>query len=146
MAELPRCYFAGKNLVWKLEKTVAARQEAIGPLVDEIMRMVQMTQCVPGKETEAQLALTEALANAVVHGAGNDPAKQVAVCVGCEDDRGLLIVVRDPGKGFDPSSIPNPVVGQNVYSEHGRGIFLINRLAKEMHFEKGGTEIHVRIG
>jgi len=53
------------------------------------------------------------------------------------------IVVRDPGQGFDPAAIPCPVQGQNIYSEHGRGIFLINQLMDEVKFLKNGTEIHM---
>jgi serine/threonine-protein kinase RsbW len=65
--------------------------------------------------------------------------------VACDESRGLLIVIRDPGAGFDPAAIPSPVVGQNLFSTHGRGIFLINQLMDEVHFEKGGTEIHMKI-
>ncbi len=54
-------------------------------------------------------------------------------------------MIRDPGPGFDPSAIPNPVVGQNLFSTHGRGVFLINQLVDEVHYEKGGTEIHMKI-
>jgi serine/threonine-protein kinase RsbW len=56
----------------------------------------------------------------------------------------MLIVVRDPGEGFNPQSVPSPVMGQNVFSEHGRGIFLINQLMDEVRFERGGTEIHMK--
>src|SRR5713226_312972 len=142
MDNLPRCEFESKDLVWKMETIIEARTEAIAPLVDDIMGVVETMQCAKGKEIEAQTALTEALANAVVHGAGNDPQKQVECCVACDAERGLLIIVRDPGAGFDPAQIPSPVVGQNVFSTHGRGIFLINRLVDDVHYEKGGTEIH----
>ena len=64
--------------------------------------------------------------------------------MGCDPNMGLLIVVRDPGTGFDPNTIPSPVIGQNVFSDHGRGIFLINQLMDEVKFERGGTEIHMR--
>jgi serine/threonine-protein kinase RsbW len=56
-----------------------------------------------------------------------------------------LLVIRDPGKGFDPASLPSPIVGQNLFSTHGRGVFLINQLVDEVHYEKGGTEIHMKI-
>ena len=52
--------------------------------------------------------------------------------------------MRDPGPGFDPASIPDPTIGENVFSEHGRGIYLVNQLMDEVHFERGGTEIHMR--
>jgi serine/threonine-protein kinase RsbW len=89
------------------------------------------------------LALTEALANAVVHGAKADPTKIVECDVVCNEDESILIVVRDPGTGFKPGEIPNPLQGESVYSDHGRGIFLINQLMDEVKFLKNGTEIHM---
>jgi serine/threonine-protein kinase RsbW len=146
MAEvLPQCEFESKNLILKLQKSLEGRIEAIPPFVDGLMSIVQSVGCAAGREREVEVALIEALANAVQHGCKNDPAKMIEVCVGCDESRGLLIVIRDPGPGFDPSSIPNPVVGQNLLSTHGRGIFLINQLVDEVHYEKGGTEIHIKI-
>jgi len=146
MAEtLPRCEFESKNLILKLQKSLEGRIEAIPPFVDGLMSIVQSVGCAAGREREVEVALIEALANAVQHGCKNDPTKMIEVCVGCDESRGLLIVIRDPGPGFDPSSIPNPVVGQNLFSTHGRGIFLINQLVDEVHYEKGGTEIHMKI-
>ena len=142
---LPTCEFESKDLILKLQKTLEGRIEAIPPFVDDVMSVVQSLGCAVGKEREVEVALIEALANAVKHGCQNDPSKLVEVCVACDDSRGLLIVIRDPGPGFDPSSIPNPVVGQNLFSTHGRGIFLINQLVDEVHYEKGGTEIHMKI-
>jgi serine/threonine-protein kinase RsbW len=55
----------------------------------------------------------------------------------------VLIVVRDPGTGFDPAGLPNPVIGENVYSNHGRGVYLINQLMDDVRFFKNGTEIHM---
>jgi len=142
---LPQCEFESKNLILKLQKSLEGRIEAIPPFVDGLMSIVQSVGCAAGREREVEVALIEALANAVQHGCKNDPSKMIEVCVGCDESRGLLIVVRDPGPGFDPSSIPNPVVGQNLFSTHGRGIFLINQLVDEVHYEKGGTEIHMKI-
>ena len=58
----------------------------------------------------------------------------------------MIIVVRDPGEGFNPESVPSPVVGKNIYADSGRGIFLINQLMDEVRFERGGTEIWMRKG
>ena len=60
-----------------------------------------------------------------------------------DEPRGILIVVRDPGTGFAPEAIPRCTVGENLYSNHGRGIFLINQLMDEVEFRKNGTEIHM---
>ena len=127
----------------KLKVTLSADRDAIDPVVQGIMEVVRETNCASGKEDAIELALSEALANAVVHGAKADPKKIVECDVVCDETRGMLIVVRDPGKGFDPACIPSPVQGQNVYSDHGRGIYLINQLMDEVKFLKNGTEIHM---
>lgn len=70
--------------------------------------------------------LQEALANAVIHGCKEDPDKNVQVSVGCDESRGMIIVVRDPGGGFEPEEIPSPIMGEHLFSSHGRGIYLIS--------------------
>jgi anti-sigma regulatory factor (Ser/Thr protein kinase) len=39
--------------------------------------------------------------------------------------------------------LPNPCMGENIYAQHGRGIYLINQLMDEVKFHKNGTEIHM---
>lgn len=141
---IPRCDFESNKLRVRFTATIGADINAVRPVVDGVMQIIKEMKCGPGKEFEIDLALHEALVNAIVHGCGNDPTKKVEVCVACDESRGILIVVRDPGPGFDPTSIPSPVTGQNVFSDHGRGIFLVNQLMDEVHFERGGTEIHMR--
>lgn len=139
-----RCEFDADKVIVRFTSTIKADVGAIQPVVNGVMHIIQGMKCGAGKELQIELALQEALANAIVHGCGNDPSKNVEFCVACDESRGLLIVVRDPGPGFDPASIPNPTMGENVFSEHGRGIFLVNQLMDEVHFERGGTEIHMR--
>ncbi|MGA9643944.1 MAG: ATP-binding protein [Terriglobales bacterium] len=127
----------------KLSVTLSADRDAVDPVVRSVMEVVRQTRCASGREDDIELALTEALANAVVHGAKSDPSKIVECDVACDPQQGMLIVVRDPGPGFDPSKIPDPCDGTNIYSHHGRGIFLINQLMDEVRFHKNGTEIHM---
>lgn len=141
---LPRCEFDGKSLVLKLDVVLQGETSAIDPVVKAIMHMVEEMRCAAGKEFEIETALRESLANAIKHGCRNDPSRTVECSVLCDEARGMLIVVRDPGPGFDPANIPSPIVGQNVFSDHGRGIYLISQLMDEVRFEKGGTEIHMR--
>ncbi len=131
------------KLELKLSATLSADRSAVDPVVRSIMDVMRNAQWAPGREDDIELALSEALANAVVHGAKNDPLKIVECDVACNADGGILIVVRDPGPGFDPTKVSNPCAGENIYSDHGRGIFLINKLMDEVRFHKNGTEIHM---
>ncbi|HKQ98372.1 MAG TPA: ATP-binding protein [Candidatus Polarisedimenticolia bacterium] len=136
-----RCEFDDKRLLLKMRQSMPADVTRITPVVDGVMELVRGMGCAVGKEFEVETALREALANAIVHGCGKDPGKEVEFVVACDEERGMLIVVRDPGPGFDPASIPSPIQGQQVFETHGRGIYLINTLMDEVRFEKGGTEI-----
>ena len=135
--------FDADKLVLKLKVTLAAQTQAVDSVVQGIMEIVRKMQCISGKEDAIELALAEALANAVVHGAKADPSKVIECDVACDEERGMLIVVRDPGRGFDPQDIPNPIKGENIFSNHGRGIYLINQLMDEVKFARNGTEIHM---
>lgn len=135
--------FESGNASLKLKVTLAADREAVDPVVQSVMQLVRQIHSDTEKHDAIELALTEALANAVVHGAKADPSKIVECDVVSNQDQSILIVVRDPGTGFDPGHIPNPLRGGSVYSDHGRGIFLINQLMDEVKFLKNGTEIHM---
>ena len=141
--QFPECDFDPERLSLRVRVTLAADRTAVDPVVEQVMAAVRDTKCVNGKADAIELALHEALANAVVHGAKEDPSKIVECIVACDEQRGVLIIVRDPGEGFDPKSIPSCTVGENLYSNHGRGIFLINQLMDEVQFRKNGTEIHM---
>jgi serine/threonine-protein kinase RsbW len=140
---LPEKDFDPDRLHLDLRVTLAADRRAVDPVVQEVMSVVRQMKNVDGKEDAIELALQEALANAVIHGAKEDPTKTVECLVSSDDERSVLIVVRDPGTGFKPEAIPTCTVGENVYSNHGRGIFLINQLMDQVEFRKNGTEIRM---
>ena len=136
--------FDNERLPFRMQLSIPCDVDAIDSVVHRVMKTVGEMSCVAESHFEVEVALREALANAVVHGCRSDTAKLVQLCVACDESHGLLMVVRDPGRGFDPSTIKSPVQGQNIYSSHGRGIFLINQLMDEVRFERGGREIRMR--
>jgi serine/threonine-protein kinase RsbW len=135
--------FDPDKLKLQVRVKLAAERKSVEPVVAQVMETIRHLNCLDGKEDAIELALQEALANAVVHGAKEDPSKVVECLVACDEERGVIIIVRDPGAGFDHEAIPPCTVGENVYSNHGRGIFLINQLMDEVKFRKNGAEIHM---
>jgi serine/threonine-protein kinase RsbW len=107
------------------------------------MRLLKESCCPPEEEFAVEVALCEAITNAVVDGNGQDPSKKVRICCACDAKRGILIVVRDQGEGFDSSKILSPVSSKRIHSDHGRGIYLINRLMDEVQFWHGWSEIYI---
>jgi serine/threonine-protein kinase RsbW len=141
---LPCVEFDQEGLDPRLDVELPGRFEAISPVVQQVLDVVATMGCGAGREFEIETALREALANAIRHGCAGDPARKVQVCVACDEERGMLIVVRDPGPGFDPAGIESPLRGERLFSERGRGIYLINQLMDEVSFHRGGTEIRMR--
>jgi anti-sigma regulatory factor (Ser/Thr protein kinase) len=90
---------------------------------------------------DVDLALQEALANAIKHGCKGDTGKSVQCCVTFDKTGELVIVVRDPGTGFDPTAVPDPLAGDNVFRGSGRGVFLINQLMDTAEYTDGGRKV-----
>jgi serine/threonine-protein kinase RsbW len=118
--------------------------DLISPFVDWLMSLISRSRCVGGKEEFVELAVREAVSNAILHGNRLEPRKLVHVRCCCEGAKGVFIVVRDQGLGFDPDNVPNPLAVENLDAEHGRGIHLMKLAMDEVSFERGGTEVHIR--
>jgi anti-sigma regulatory factor (Ser/Thr protein kinase) len=116
----------------------------ISPFVDWLMSLIAGSRCVRGKEDFVELALREAVSNAMLHGNRMDARKLVHVRCCCEGIKGVFIVVRDQGHGFDPNLVPDPLAVENLGAEHGRGIHLMKLAMDEVFFKRGGTEVRIR--
>lgn len=88
------------------------------------------------------MAVREAAVNAVLHGNAYDPEKKVELEFERTAD-GLVITIRDQGKGLDASKIPDPLAPENLLKTSGRGIFLIRSFmdSVEINPSQTGTEI-----
>ena len=129
----------------RIDETFAAEVQNIEPMVQRVMDLARELHCDEGKDMEIGLALQEALANAIVHGCQSDPSKTVSCRVELPQPAEMLIVVRDSGPGFEPKEVPDPLSPEGLESNHGRGIRLIRGLMDEAHYERGGTELHMKV-
>jgi serine/threonine-protein kinase RsbW len=130
--------------ILEIDSWMPSKIQAISPLVDRLMRLMEGAQCAPGKEFEIELALREALENGVVHGNQEDPEKKVHVRCRCQRGKEVSIVVTDQGKGFDFEKTVGNGITTDPDSEHGRGIQLMKAYMDDVHFERGGSEVHLR--
>lgn len=117
---------------------------AIAPSVDLVVRFVSKFRQADGSEDNIEIALHEALTNAVVHGNQEDPGKHVYVACRCSIDGEVSITIRDEGQGFNSRCIPDPTAPENRMCTQGRGIYLMQTLMDEVCFEEGGAVVRMR--
>src|SRR6516164_3180921 len=108
-----------------VRNTLPSDVDIISPFVDQLMRFITRFRAADENNFEIELALREALVNAVVHGNHNDPRKRVYVNCRCTTDGQVSITVEDEGNGFGHDAVPNPTSPDNQLRTDGRGIHLI---------------------
>jgi serine/threonine-protein kinase RsbW len=132
----------------ELQRSLSSRAAVISPFVNEVMRFIKAlmgkSRTARKNKDEIEIALCEALANAVIHGNHENAEKQVHVACRCGLDGEVLITVRDEGEGFDGSAVPDPTEPQRLLLPHGRGLHLMRALMDEVWFEENGTVVHMR--
>ena len=126
-----------------LECSLPSEVAVISPFVDKLMPLLTNCGCVPEGVSDVEIALREALANAIIHGNHEDRRKHVHVTCRCEPDE-VSIAVKDEGKGFETNNLPDPTAPENIGSVHGRGIHVMKALMDEVRFEEGGVVVHMR--
>ena len=86
----------------------------------------------------AQLLASELCINAVTHGLHDRPGAR-AFCAWVVQGDGILFSVHDEGSGFDHLSLPDPRDPNRLNMDHGRGVFLVRRIAQDLWFDDDGT-------
>jgi serine/threonine-protein kinase RsbW len=127
----------------ELERSLPSKVAAISPFVDKLMRLIRKCGCAAEGESDVEIALREALANAIIHGNHENPRKHVYVRFRCEPDA-VSFAVKDEGRGFDLNKITDPTAPENTGAVHGRGIYLMKALMDEVRFEEGGVVVRMR--
>jgi serine/threonine-protein kinase RsbW len=125
----------------KLPSRVASIDEAAAGVTDAARRLGFSDDALYGID----LAVREAVTNAVLHGNGRD--ESVPVEVGVSDAGAeMVITVRDRGEGFDPSGVADPTSEENLLKASGRGILFMRTFMDDVRWERhpeGGTVVRM---
>jgi serine/threonine-protein kinase RsbW len=124
-----------------LNLSMPANSESIATITAAISEILERLEIPEQKRLEIDLAVQEALANAVVHGCKGDASKTIRCRLNGDQQGRIVISVTDPGPGFRPEAVPDPKRAEGLYGDHGRGVYLIRQLMDEVQFERGGSEI-----
>ena len=126
-----------------VKASIPSEIQAISPLVDWLMQLIERSCCAAGSEPAVRVALREALNNAVLHGNGMDAQRLVEVSCRCEWEKGVWLIVTDQGVGFDPNAVPDALAPDRLEAENGRGINLMRLSMDHVSFERGGSEVRM---
>ncbi|GIX06810.1 MAG: hypothetical protein KatS3mg115_1213 [Candidatus Poribacteria bacterium] len=93
-------------------------------------------------EETAQIAVSviEGVMNAIKHGNKYDLKKPVRVRLSVDKDQ-LTISIKDEGEGFQPEEVANPLEGENLFRDHGRGILMMRAYMDEVYHSEKGTRL-----
>ena len=127
----------------RIEYSFPSQVAAISSFVDSLILLLTQCRCIAGNEGEVETAMREAINNAVVHGNHEDVRKCVSITCLCELGD-VSMTVRDEGRGFDFTNVPDPTAPGTIYSTRGRGIYLMKAFMDEVRFEEGGSLVHMR--
>lgn len=128
------------NLILKSNRNEIPKFEK---LLESVNREINLSM---EKFINLQIASSEALINAIVHGNKEDENKKVHITIEY-DEKILMVKIKDEGKGFQLSDIPDPTSNENILKEHGRGIFIIRSLVDDFHSNSSekGTEFSLMV-
>ncbi len=76
----------------------------------------------------------------MLYGNNSDPQKRVRVEVTVRVEE-IAVRVTDQGVGFDPTTVPDPTLPDNISKSGGRGIFLMRSLMDEVRFNDQGNSV-----
>ena len=127
----------------ELRQSRPSKVAAMFSFEDQLMHFILKFR-KDGGGVDIEMALHEALANAMIHGNRENSCKRVFVTCRCYMDGEVSITVLDEGQGFDTSAVLDPTAPEYRLLTHGRGIYLMKALMDEVSFENGGRAVRMR--
>jgi serine/threonine-protein kinase RsbW len=124
------------------EIAMESRLSSIPVTIEKLRSNPELRSCLDGRNSAFYIAMSEALANAVIHGNRNAPSRKVYVRWTCEPDGALSILIRDEGNGFDPGDI---ATSKDICEDRNRGIPLMRSYMDDVQFRNNGTEVYMRM-
>jgi serine/threonine-protein kinase RsbW len=131
------------------ERTVTLDVSSRFEMLDVVQTVLLQCCGLVGFDEEAShymsVAVRESVVNAIKHGNQQDESKRVHVRFTLQD-RALEVEVRDQGKGFDLTEVPDPLAPENLLKAYGRGIFFMRQFMDEVQHSfppRGGTVVRM---
>jgi serine/threonine-protein kinase RsbW len=127
------------------ELTLPSRIDTVATAAAAVAEFVTRSGVSEDTAFGIDMAVREAVTNAVIHGNSQDEAKVVDIVLKSSPDA-LEISIHDQGPGFNPSEVPDPTAEENILKTSGRGIFFMRSFMDEVDWylpPEGGTTVRM---
>ncbi len=127
-------------------KEIASDPDLLPELEEFIVKLAVKSNLRDDKLNSLALSFSEAASNSVVHGNKLDKNKKVKITVHV-NDKNMTVIIKDEGKGFDISTVPDPTKPENILKDSGRGIHIMRSFLNDLryNFTPTGTETILEI-
>ena len=89
-----------------------------------------------------KVSLTELLVNAIHHGNKRDCSKKVSLGH-VVDGKKAIVSIMDEGPGFNPQSIPDPTLPENLAKDCGRGLYIVRHYVDKIEYNAQGNRVTI---
>ena len=127
-------------------KEIPSDPELLPDLENFIVDLAVKSNLREDKLNSLALSFSEAASNSVVHGNKFDKNKKVKITV-LINEKTMTIIIKDEGKGFDITTVPDPTKPENILKDSGRGIHIMRSYLNDLryNFTPTGTEAILEI-
>ena len=128
-----------------IELSLPSRFESVSEAAAAVAQYMNRLGIDEGMAFGVDMAVREAVTNAVLHGNKLDEAKAVDLKLK-NSPEAFEIIVHDQGRGFNPSDIPDPTKEENILKTSGRGIFFMRNFMDAVDWSadpSGGTTVRM---
>jgi serine/threonine-protein kinase RsbW len=125
---------------WQCDQVIANDPAAGRQLLDQLLQHLETLHWARREIFGIQLAVDEALVNAILHGNGLDESKHIHFCCWLSP-RKIRVEITDEGPGFDPTCLPDPTDAAHVDRPCGRGVMLMRAFMSHIEFHQRGNKV-----
>ncbi len=125
---------------WSLHERIPSSLDVGHSTIERIISALEANQWEGRDLFHVQLAIEEAIVNAITHGNKYAEGKLVELEIRV-DPRTTFMRVKDQGAGFKPAEVPDPRDDDHLECTNGRGVLLIREFMSEVRYNDRGNEV-----
>ncbi len=126
----------------RIEVTLETRLDSVTVAENICARAAESAGFCEDDCYKLSLAVREGVVNALRYGNEEQCHKKIHVSFAVENGK-FVVCIADQGRGFDPSSLPDPLADDNLLKTSGRGVFLMRTIMDEWDVERSDSGAEV---